>query len=379
MGKSRGNGTGSVSAYTTSKGKRKYRVRVSLGVQFDEASGKVKTVTKSLGVFNTKAEAEEALVTFNNSPYDLAAKVRTVGDLYEVWLPVYCEKLKKEGSVRTITSTWKYCESIANMPLKKLGVGHIKDVMENGYVIIQTGKQKGEKRYASTNTKCRIKSMFNLMLDYALERNLVFKNVARCFEVNDMRKEVDYNKKIRKSFTSEEIDVLWDNVDEFPFVDVILIGIYTGFRPLELCELKVSNIDLGNNLIVGGMKTVAGTDRKVPIIPLILPLVKKRYLQATERLHSEWLFNDRHSQTGYRITYDKFRGRFSNTLNELGIVGYTGHCCRVTFITKCYACGIPDYIIKRVVGHSLKGDVTDDVYNKVSFEQIYEHMLKITR
>lgn len=211
--------------------------------------------------------------------------------MYKMWQPEYCDKLKSSSSVRTIICTWKYCESIANLPLKKLGVGQIKDVMEKGYIIVQTGKHKSEKRYASVNTKCRIKSLFNLMLDYALERNLVNKNVARCFEVNDMRREVDYNKKIKKSFTQEEIEVLWGSLDEFPFADVILIGIYTGFRPSELCNLKIENIDLESNMIIGGMKTAAGTNRKVPIIPLIKPLIEKRYNHATEKLGSDWLFS----------------------------------------------------------------------------------------
>lgn len=379
MSKSRGNGSGSVSSYMTKKGKRKYRVRISSGTYFDEESGKFKVVSKSLGIYNTKAEAESALAEYNNSPYDLTTKIKTIGDLYAIWQEEYCSKLKNDSSVRTITSAWRYCESISNLPLKKLGVGHIEDVMNKGFIIVQTGKSKGEKKYATVNTKCRIKSLFNLMLDYALYHNLVTKNVARTFDTNDMRKEIDYNKKIKKPFTSEEIDILWDNLDEFPFIDVILIGIYTGFRPSELCELKVSNIDLENNMIIGGMKTAAGTNRKVPIIPLIKPLVEKRYIQATEKLHSEWLFNDRFSQTDYRLTYDKFRSRFSNTLGELGITGHTGHCCRVTFITKCYEVGIPEYIIKRVVGHSLKNDITDDIYNRVTFEQLYDAMLKLKK
>jgi integrase len=176
-----------------------------------------------------------------------------------------------------------------------------------------------------------------------------------------MRKEADYSRKIKAAFTQEDIDTLWKNIDDFPFIDVILIGIYTGFRPKELCELKVENVDLTNNMIIGGMKTAAGTDRKVPIIPLIKPLVEKRYIQATQRLNSQWLFNDRFSSTGTRLTYDKFRGRFKNTLIELGINGYTGHCCRVTFISKCYSAEVPEYMIKRIVGHSLKGNITDDI------------------
>ena len=47
--------------------------------------------------------------------------------------------------------------------------------MEDGYVIPSRGKDAGQKVPASPGTKARIKSMFNLMLDYALEYELVGK------------------------------------------------------------------------------------------------------------------------------------------------------------------------------------------------------------
>lgn len=34
------------------------------------------------------------------------------------------------------------------MPIRKIGPGHIKDAMEQGYVILIMGKDKGEKRFA---------------------------------------------------------------------------------------------------------------------------------------------------------------------------------------------------------------------------------------
>ena len=48
------------------------------------------------------------------------------------------------------------------------------------------------------------------------------------------------------------------------------------------------------------------------------------------------------------------------------------HCGRVTFITKAYNAGIPEYKIKRIAGHSLKGNVTDGVYNRVSIADLYQ-------
>ena len=376
MSRERGNGTGSVTKFENHKGQIRYRVRVTVSSSFDEVSMKTKLVSKSLGVFKSKAEAEAVLAEYNRCPLDLESKVETVGDLFDVWSEEYFAKLTSNSSIRTITSAWKYCTSIYKMPLKRLNIGHIKDIMDKGFVIVETGKDKGNKRFASNCTKARIKSIFNLMLDYAYERNLVVKNVARAFDINDIRQEIDYQKKIKEPFSNEEVERLWDNLDELPFADVLLIGIYTGFRPQELCLLKVENVDLEGNCITGGMKTRAGTNRKVPIHPLIKPLVEKRYNQAVG-YDSEWLFNDRFSQTGYHLTYDKLRHRFETIMAELGMNNRTGHCLRVTFSTKAYASGMPEYILKRIVGHSLKSNVTDAVYNYVEFDRLYEEICKI--
>lgn len=372
--RTRGNGSGCVTSYMTAKNKKRWRVRVTIGTKFDE-DGNVKFVSRSLGTFATKAEAEKALASYNDSPYDLEKKVTTVGELYAVWSEYYFERVAR-SSVRTVTSAWKYCEGISNLSLKKLNKGHIEDVMNKGYILIPNGVHKGEKRYASACTKCRIKSMFNLMLDYAYDRNLVVKNVARTFDVNDMRKEAGYSRKIKQPFTDEEIELLWKWVDKVEKVDMILLGIYSGFRPQELCNLKLENVDLDGNQIVGGMKTPAGTDRVVPIHPLVKPLVEKAYREAVE-FGSIWLFNKRKGIHGEHLTYDMFRRAFERAMAELGIEGKTGHCPRVTFVTKCYSAGVPEHIVKRIIGHSL--GFTDGVYNRVSFDELYDNICKICR
>lgn len=181
------------------------------------------------------------------------------------------------------------------MEINSINVGHLKDCMECGYIIVESGKDKGQKRYASPCIKQRMKSMFNLMFDYAESHNLVQFNRERQFKISDaINKEVKKNRKEKIPFSREEIDILWKNADmgAFPFVDMILIGIYTGFRPSELASLKVENVFLDENKLIGGMKTEEGTDREVPVHPRIKCLIEKRYRQATEVFRSEWLFND---------------------------------------------------------------------------------------
>ena len=56
---------------------------------------------------------------------------------------------------------------------------------------------------------------------------------------------------------------------------MVLAGIYTGIRPIELAAIKTENVHLDEGYIMGGTKTKAGKDRIVLIHPQIEPLIKK--------------------------------------------------------------------------------------------------------
>ncbi len=101
--------------------------------------------------------------------------------------------------------------------------------MEDGYIIQDRGKNAGQKIHASPGTKAMIKSMFNLMLDYALEYELVDKNFARTFELSDdIIKEKEENRRSHIPFSEDELQLLWDNVSSVKYVDWILIQCYMG-------------------------------------------------------------------------------------------------------------------------------------------------------
>lgn len=76
-------------------------------------------------------------------------------------------------------------------------------------------------------TKNRMKSVLNLMYDWALEREIVDTNYARNFSTKSI--DNGNEKKTEKiPFSREEIEILWNNVDKIHFVDMILIQIYSG-------------------------------------------------------------------------------------------------------------------------------------------------------
>ena len=269
------NGFGQISEIKNQNLRKPWRAMVPVG-----KSPTGRTICKLLkpeAFFSTYNEAYAALVEYNKNPYDLEDSI-SVEQLYERWTDEYFKTLKSDSSMRTITSAWAYCSSIYNMRACDIRARHIKGCMDEGVAII-----KGEERKPTAGVKSRIKSMFNIMLDYALEYEIVEKNYARTFNVSDnIIKEKEEAKRGHIPFTDSEIQILWDNVYNVQYVDIILIQCYSGWRPQELGLLELKDVDLDNWTFTGGMKTEAGKNRIVPIHKKIRPLVMRKYKEAKE-------------------------------------------------------------------------------------------------
>lgn len=369
------NGYGSVHKLP-GKRRKPWRVRISNGYEYDEANDRQVRKYKILGYFETKTLALQALASYNENPYDLDVDGITFKECYEKWTEDYFKKIAP-SAVRTVVAAYQYCSSLYDMRMKDIRTYHLKGCMDEGYIIVTVGKDKGKKRYASANTKTRMKSMFNLLFDFAVEHEIAITNYARNFNLDDsIIEEKEDNKREKNPFTNKEIGLLWDNLD-FGFVDMAIIQIYSGWRPQELAVLKIKDIDLKNDTMFGGLKTKAGKNRIVPIHPLIKPLIELRMKDA-ERLNSEYLFNDEASQTGMNMTYDKYRGRFKKIMTKLKME-HTPHECRHTFITIAKSNEMDEYILKLIVGHEID-DVTEKVYTHRTTEQLKSELnSKITK
>ena len=371
----RANGTGNIYKMKGGKRRKPWRVRVTVGWELNPKTGRCKQNLKTLGYYASRAEAEVALVAYQECPYDLNTKDITFKELYEQWTEDYFKKLTSISSERTITSAYRYCSGLYNMKMRDIRIYHLQECMDKGYIIPDRGKEKGQKRYASACTKGRIKSMFNLMFDWAYAREIVDRNYARAFELDKETKIKQVREKRKNTiFSKEEIDLLWKNVDKIAFVDMVLCGIYSGWRPQELAILKIKDIDLELQVMYGGMKTDAGKDRCVPIHPLIQPLIEKRYAEAKE-LGSNYLFNDINGQQGIYMTYDKYRGRFNKVVERLQM-DHHPHETRHTFITKAKRVRMEEYILKRIVGHAIN-DNTEKTYTHREIEELKAEMRKI--
>lgn len=370
----RGNGRGTVER--TKNKLNPFKAKVPVEVYIDK-KGKPQVRYKSIGSFPTKGLEDEALAEYNRTPYDLSSKISTFQDLYKAWSAEYFETLSSDSSIRTVTSAYAYCSGLYYMKIRQIGAGHIKDAMNHGYVIETRGKNKGQRKYASPCTQERIKSMCNLMFDYALERNLVLTNPARAFKIDKLLAEIESKANKKKPFSPADVELLWEYYEMVPFADIVLIGIYSGFRPQELVLLRTENVFLDEGYIIGGIKTSNGIDRMVPIHPKIKELVAFRYQQAKELYHSEFLLNIPYGSSFKPFTYDTYESRFHNVMDALNLVGFTPHCTRHTFASQAEMCGLRERAIKLIMGHSLKGDVTDYHYKHTGHKYLYDEICKI--
>lgn len=347
------NGMGSV--YKLSGKRRKpWIARKTKEWHIDVSTGKVAQTYIIIGYFATKQEALTALINYNENPYDLDIHNMTFADVYEKWSEKHFESVSA-SAIRMYKSAFNYCEPIHDMHMRDIHTNHLEGTINNAPI--------------GSRTKRCIKSLYNQLYRYALKYDIVDKNYARLYD--NVERE---DPKIKRTvFSDAEIKTLWDNID-FPFADMILIGIYNGWRPQELAILKIADVDLQNRSFCGGLKTNAGRNRIVPIHPIIYNLVEKNHKKALS-LHSEYLFNDENDISETMLTYFKYRARFKKVCSQFGMT-HKPHDTRHTFITKAKAVNMNEYVLKLIVGHSIK-DVTEKTYTHRTIQQLYDEICKI--
>ncbi|WP_299053752.1 site-specific integrase [uncultured Eubacterium sp.] len=376
MAKKRSNGEGSI---TYDKRRKRYRAKVTVGWEMNEETGRTKQITKSIGSnFKTRGEAARALAEYQNESYNLENKDITFEELFEIWYPEY---IQKHPSYKYVyKSAYAYMTLLYKKKFRNITILDMKKCIEEGTIVCKLGSNKGNIITPSPQVKQNMKGMLNKIYDYALEGRIVNINYARNFYLD---KEVfdnqEKNKVPRIPFSQQELDIMWKAKNFVPFVDMILYHCYSGWRPKEIITLKIEDVHLEEEYIVGGIKTKAGRQRTVPIHPLVKPIVEKYYNEAIS-IGSAYLFNDITKKKGLNgLSKDQYYSRFIKVVKQLKLnPELTPHCARHTFITKAKSreVNMNEYILKMIVGHKIQ-DVTESVYTHRTIEDLKEEILKI--
>lgn len=364
------NGFGQISEIKNRNLRNPFRAMITVG-----KTPEGKPICKPLkpeSYFATYNDAYAALVEYNKNPYDLEPSI-TMQELYDRWLPEYEKTVK---TTKSATSAWAYCSAVYKMRVMDIRARHVKGCMEEGTAVV-----RGKEQHPSASMKNQIKSLFNLMLDYALEYELVDRNYSRTFNLTEETvKEIQSVKKGHIAFTDEEMELLWANIDKKPGVDIMLIQCYSGWRPQELGLLELNDVDLENWTFKGGMKTDAGENRIVPIHSRIQPIVLQKYQEA-QALGSSYLLNwadpNIRKKSNIKLTYARYQKAFERIRDELKLnPEHRPHDGRTHFVTMAKRYGVDEYAIKYMVGHKIS-DITEKVYTRREFAWLREEIEKI--
>ena len=358
------NGFGQITKIKNSNLRKEYRAMITVGKT--EFGKPICKLLKPISYFSTYNEAYEALLKYNQNPYNLN-DCMTLEEVYEKWSVKHFAKLST-SIVSTHKNAWKYCDKLYTMKISDIRTKHIKLCIDN----VQYKNEITRARIQS-----RVKSIFNLIFDYALEYELVDKNYARNFTLDeDIITKNDSVKKKHMPFTSDDLELLWSCVYSIPYADLLLIQSYTGLRPKELCLVEVANMHLDKDYFVAGMKTKAGTNRLIPIHPRIKNLITTRYNRAIEN-NSLYVFNVDDIDIFRPLNYNLYSFRFKRVLSSLNIdPSHSPHDPRVTFVTTAKKYNVDEYAIKYIVGHSIN-DITEEVYTQREDSWLLNEIKKI--
>lgn len=338
------NGFGQITKIKNKRLRNPYRVMITVGK--NEEGKPICKLLKPQAYFKTYNDAYTALLEHHKNPHSSKDEI-SMKELYERWSNKYFDTITKQAAT-TINAAWRYCSPVYDVAVVDVRIFHIKECMENPNI--------------PRTIRPRVKSLFNQLLDYAVEYDITDRNYARSYKYQDDSKSSD----IHTCFTDEEMESLWNKLYITPHVDTVLIQCYTGLRPQELGLIKISNVNLEEDTIICGMKTESGTDRVVPIHPKIKALVEHKYKQATS-VGSEYLI----TSTSGIFTYAKYRYAFKKIFDN-----HKCHDPRVHFITMAKKYSVDEYAIKYIVGHAIT-DLTEKTYTKRDVDWLKSEISKI--
>lgn len=314
-------------------GKRRKKWRAVKTIGWDE-NGKQKRIT--IGYYESKQEAMEALGKYIYNPN---SKI-TFEEVYEMWFKNHSLKVS-ENRLKSIS--YIYQKHLSELKKNKIADISLKDLQEFFDNI-----------NLSSGTTRQIKGVINMIFNFALKNDYITKNIANFVELGKYTKIYD-----KKEFSQDEINILWKSL-HIPYVDTILILIYTGMRISELLSLKVENINLEENTIfIDQSKSVSGI-RHIPIHRKILPLL-------TKRMHNqEYLILNKKNKPFIYISYRK---NFNIALGKIGIKPHSPHECRHTTATLLSNAGANPISIAKIMGHS-DYSTTANIYTHKNKEEL---------
>lgn len=293
----------------------------------------------AVGYCPTREAGMLMLANYNNDPWDVDKAKITFEELFDLWVEKKLSKLSASNAA-SLKSAKNHCYKLFNMKYKQVRSYHMQDIIDNcglGY-----------------STQGAIKNLFGHLDRFAFELDITNK----CY--SDVLTSAPIPETSKQPFTDEEVAAVW-RIETSPWVDSVLVFLYSGFRLSELLSIKSKDVDIDTGIMKGGTKTAAGKNRIVPIHSKIHHLIEKRLSEK-----NEYLFGYNGGKCNANQYYDIWGG----IMKQLNIK-HTPHECRHTFRSRLDAAGANKVCIDMMMGHKSK-EVGERVYTHKTIQDLKE-------
>lgn len=313
--KSRGNGTGSV--YKLPNGK--YKAIVTLYYYIKDGRLRRKTASKT---FSRRVDAINALPGLKTQGERRDVTLQGLYDLF-VTTPKYLKLSKSQKD--KLGYAWTRLAPLHRKKISEITVDDMQNTIDSA---VKT-------YYPARDMKVMLSHLYEL----AKKREFCTYNKTENIDLPELEKSK------RDAFTDLEVQKFWldfegrgEEAEAHPFTGYILIMIYTGMRYGELAKVSLEDIHLKEQYLIGGIKTDAGIDRRIPLSSKILSVVSDLSQDRRHRL--------------LEMNEDNFYATYWETIERLGIRRLPPQCCRHTYFTRLADAGVPAAVIAEAGGHS---------------------------
>lgn len=332
--------------------------------------GTAKRKRKYIGYFENKSLALTFLAEYNQGAvvkeHEAYAYSPTFAEMFEKW-KAYRQSLKSNPS----DSTWRNYNIAFNI-FAPLHHKKLINIRANELQEIITSKSS---KSAATIGSMRV--ILKGMYGYAINNGYLDRDLTEhlVYEWTDPKSP------IHTSFSESELKLLWESLYIVNNVDILLIYIYTGLRPVELLDIRSEDVHLDEKYMTGGVKTEAGKNRIIPLHDSIIPLIEQRL-----KLNNEYLICNKFGKHYKRNVY--VNSNWVTVMNNLKL-NHAPHDCRYTFGYLADKAGMNEICKKIIMGHSVqnkkgtmfkmggKGDVTSNIYTEKTLQDLLVEVNKL--
>lgn len=335
------NGYGSV-VFLGNNRRKPYGIRKTAG--YDQ-NGTQKYVY--VDFYGSRQEALQALAELNKVDIALNDINITFAQVFEMWWKDNKVDDRPAGTQRAYRAAFNNCAELHTMRMRKIKKRDMQNVIDN-----KDGRQ----------SKLSMKTLCNHLCAYSVDNDIIIKNYATNLEVGQDEGTQNPHKVIPNDVIKQIVN--YGNRD---VADLFSVLLYTGARIDEVLSIQSANVHIADRYMIGGNKTSAGKERRMPISDYILPIIKRRLADGGKTLFA--------NAKGKKFSTQSIRYHIAK-FNEEYKADVQSHDCRHTLITAMNKLGVDKALYQKIVGH--KGsDVTDDVYTHFTIEDMVDAVNKL--